>query len=101
MDSAGYREEVANQSTSYNELYDRVYAVHHDLRRWLWEMSDQAIRAWYNELGEKRCEEAIPLAEVLWALVLTKNRLDDYLGACALADSAGTLSAARIRSADR
>lgn len=73
---------------SYTELYDRVYAVYHDLGRWLWETSDQVIQAWYNELGAKRYDEAIPLAEVLWALILTKNRLNDYLGAYAFADSA-------------
>lgn len=71
----------------YDELYQRAYAVYHDLGRWLWEASEQTIQAWYRELGEKRCEEAIPLAEVLWALILTKNRLRDYLGAYALADS--------------
>jgi hypothetical protein len=73
---------------SYDELHDRAYAVYHDLGRWLWEKSDQAIQAWYNELGDKRCGEGIPLAEVLWALVLTKNRLIDYLRQWGLADSA-------------
>jgi hypothetical protein len=76
------------QKLPYDDLYQRVHTVYHDLGRWLWDTSDQAIQAWYRELGEKRCDEAIPLAEVLWALVLTKNRLGDYLGACALADSA-------------
>jgi hypothetical protein len=73
---------------SYGELHDRAYAVYHDLGRWLWEKSDRAIQAWYKGLGEKRCSEGIPLAEVVWALVLTKNRLMDYLGKWGLADSA-------------
>ncbi len=73
---------------SHDELHDRAYAVYHDLGRWLWEKSDQAIQAWYNDLGEKRCSEGMPLAEVLWALVLTKNRLIDHLGQWGLADSA-------------
>jgi hypothetical protein len=73
---------------SYGELHDRAYAVYHDLGRWLWEKSDRAIQDWYNGLGEKRYSEGIPLAEVLWALVLTKNRLTDYLGKWGLADSA-------------
>lgn len=76
------------QKLSYNELHDRVYSVYHTLGHWLWETSDQAIQTRYNELGRKRCDEAIPLAEVLWALVLTKNLLNDYLRACAFADSA-------------
>lgn len=73
---------------SYTELYDRGYAVYHDLGRWLWEKSNQAVEGWYNELGAKRCEEGIPLSEVLWALVLTKDRLLEYLDACGLADTA-------------
>lgn len=73
---------------SYGELHDRAYTVYHDLGRWLWEKSDQAIQSWYNDLGEKRYSEGVPLAEVLWALILTKNRLMDYLGKWGLADSA-------------
>jgi hypothetical protein len=73
---------------SYPELYNRVYEVYHNLGRWLWEKSNDAIRAWYNELGEKRCEEGIPLGEVLWALIFTKDRLLEYLDGCGLVDSA-------------
>lgn len=73
---------------AHSELYIRGYEVYHDLGRWLWEKSNQAVQAWYNDLGEKRCEEGIPLAEVLWALVLTKDHLFEYLGTCGLVDSA-------------
>jgi hypothetical protein len=73
---------------SYGELYSRAYEVHHNFGRWLWEKSNEAIQARYNELGKKRCDEGIPLSEVLWALVLTKDRLIDYLSARGLADSA-------------
>jgi hypothetical protein len=70
------------------EIYDRCYEVYRNLGRWLWEKSEEAIQARFNELGESRCQEGIPLAEVLWALVLTKDRLLEYVGACSLADSA-------------
>jgi hypothetical protein len=73
---------------SYREIYNRCYEVYHNLGRWLWEKSDQAVQTRFNELGERRCEQGIPLAEVLWALVLTKDRLLEYLGACGLVDSA-------------
>jgi hypothetical protein len=73
---------------SHDELYRRVYAVYHDLGSWLGEKTDHAIQAWYNELGGKRFREGVPLAEVLWALVLTKYHLRDYIGASGLADSA-------------
>ncbi len=70
------------------DMYNRCYEVYHNLGRWLWEKSDQAVQARFNELGESRCEEDIPLADVLWALVLTKDRLLEYLGSYGLADSA-------------
>ena len=73
---------------SYSDLYNRAYEVYHDLAQWLWEKSDQAIQAWYNDLGRKRFHQGVPLGEVLWALVLTKYRLLDYLRAWGFADTA-------------
>jgi hypothetical protein len=70
------------------ELYERVYEVYHDLGRWLWEKSNSAIERWYGELGEVRCKEGVPLEHVIWALVLTKDHLIDYLDATSFADSA-------------
>lgn len=70
------------------EIYQRCYEIYHNLGLWLWEKSDVAIQAQYNELGERRFEEGIPLAQVLWAIVLTKERLLEYLGGCGLVDSA-------------
>jgi hypothetical protein len=72
----------------YREIYDRVYGVYHNLGRWLWEKSTPAIETWYNELGEERCKRGVPLGQVLWALVLTKDYLIGYLDACSFADSA-------------
>jgi hypothetical protein len=73
---------------SHRELYNRCYEIYRHLGLWLWEKSDHAIQAQYNELGERRFEEGIPLAQVLWALVLTKERLLEYLAGCGLVDSA-------------
>jgi len=70
------------------DLYNRCYEVYRNLGRWLWEKSEQAVQARFNELGKRRCQEGIPLADVLWALVLTKDRLLEYLDAYGLADSA-------------
>ena len=73
---------------AYRELYSRDYEVYRDFGRWLWDESSRAVQAWYTELGERRCEEGVPLAESLWALVLTKDYLLQYLDAWGLADSA-------------
>ncbi len=72
----------------HHEIYSRAYEVYHNLGRWLWEKSGDAVQHWYNGLGDERCREGIPLTEVLWALVLTKERLLEYVATCAFADSA-------------
>lgn len=72
----------------YNELYDRAYDVFHNLGQWLWEKSESAVRQSYNELGEKRWVEGVPLDQVLWAQVLTKHCLIGCLDLHGLADSA-------------
>jgi hypothetical protein len=73
---------------SYHDLYERVYDVYHDFGRWLLEKTDRAVKLRFYDLGERRSRERIPLSEVLWALVLTKNHLRSYLSAWALSDSA-------------
>ena len=70
------------------ELHHRLFEVYHDLGRWLWENTDQAIQARYDELGKERFREGIPLAEVLWGLVLTKEHLRECIGIFMSADSA-------------
>jgi hypothetical protein len=73
---------------SHREVYNRCYEIYHNLGLWLWEESDHAIHARYSELGARRFEEGIPLAQVLWALIFMKERLLEHLGDCAMVDSA-------------
>jgi hypothetical protein len=73
---------------SADELHQRLYEVYHDLDRWLLKNADQAIQARYDELGMQRFKEGIPLPEVLWALVLTKDHLREWIGASISVDSA-------------
>jgi len=72
----------------YKELAYRVNEVYEHLGRWITDNTDPVPRLWYNELGEKRFNEGIPLDEVVWALILTKYQLMSYLDACEMTDSA-------------
>lgn len=72
----------------YGELSYQVNEIYQNLSRWLCEKTDPVIRSWYNDLGEKRCREGVPVQELLWALVITKHLLRDYLETYALTDSA-------------
>jgi len=71
-----------------HEVHDRVYKVYRNLGHWLGNKADEPIEAAYTELGKKRCAEGIPLSEVVWALVLAKYHLRDYINSSGLVDSA-------------
>jgi hypothetical protein len=73
---------------SHRDLHERVYDVYRDFGQWLLEKTDRAVKLRYYDLGERRSRERIPLSEVLWALVLTKDYLRAYLSTWALSDSA-------------
>ena len=63
----------------YGELTYQVNEIYQNLSGWLCDKTDPVIRSWYNELGEKRCREGVPVQELLWALMITKHLLMDYL----------------------
>jgi hypothetical protein len=73
---------------SYEDLYARIFDVYRDLGHWLLDKTDTAIRSRFTDLGERRFKEGVPLSEVLWALVTTKEYLRAYVSAWAFADSA-------------
>ncbi len=70
------------------ELHHRAYEVYRNLGRWLGHKTDETVEIFYSELGKKRCAEGIPLSEVIYALILTKYHLRDYIRSAGLVDSA-------------
>ena len=69
-------------------FYSRVYEVYRDLGNWLGAKTDAKLEAWYRALGRRRCAEGVDLSEVIYALILTKNHLEDYVRTSGLVDSA-------------
>ena len=78
----------AYNALSRSNLHRRIVEVYRNLDRWLVNESDDAIAAAYTELGKIRFAEDIPLSEVVYALILTKSHLRDYIRTSALLDSA-------------
>jgi hypothetical protein len=70
------------------KLHDRIFEVYRNLDRWLVDESDASIETAYTELGKIRFAEDVPLSEVVYALILTKNHLRDYISTSAMLDSA-------------
>lgn len=81
----------AFQSLPSNELQQRIFEVYHNLGRWLVHEKEETIESAYRELGKIRFAQDIPLGEAVYALILTKNHLADYIRSSALLESAVAL----------
>ena len=73
---------------SRGAIHDRAYNVYKDLGLWLNSKAEEDIEASYTALGKEREAEGIPISEVVYALILTKYHLRDYIRAAGLVDSA-------------
>jgi hypothetical protein len=67
------------------EIQNRAYTVYKNLGTWMEGQPPERIRGYYEELGRERLEEGVPLHELIYALILTKNHLLDYVRSCGLA----------------
>ena len=70
------------------ELHNRAYDVYHNLSKWVARGSESEIATIYTDLGKRRYHEGIPLSEVIFALILTKDHLLEYIKTSGLSDSA-------------
>ena len=62
-----------------DELGARARLVYANLGKWLEEASEKLVEEEYFRLGKQRCEERIPLSEVIWALLLTRRNLWQFI----------------------
>jgi len=62
-----------------SELRDRSYEIYHNLSEWLLHKKQNEIERRYEEIGARRALQDVPLADVCWAIVLTKEHLWDFL----------------------
>ena len=87
-------EEIANrlikdiQTNVYTETYHemgqeelrhRILDVYRNLESWLTRKTDDEVRRKFMELGAARFEEHIPLSQIVYALMLTRIHLVQYL----------------------
>ncbi len=69
-------------------IHRRMYEVYHNLGEWLGRENDEFIEAHYTRLAKVRSADGIPLSEVIYALILTKNHLLEYIRSSGLVSSA-------------
>ncbi len=70
------------------EIHDRVYTVYKELGAWMGGKPDEEIRGHYEALGVRRFEEGTPLHELIYAVLLTKYHLLDFVRTRGLAGTA-------------
>lgn len=87
-DLAANAQTPAYHRIAHDELHRRVYDVYHNLGKWLGHGTEGPIETTYAGLGQTRCREGIPLAEVVYALQIIKHHLRDYIRSAGLVESA-------------
>jgi hypothetical protein len=63
----------------HDELRDRVHEIYQHLAEWLLGKGAMDVEARYLAIGAKRAHQGVPLSELIWAIILTKKNLWDFL----------------------
>jgi hypothetical protein len=61
------------------DLQQRVYEIYRHLGNWLLGKSEFDIEQRYEEIGTRRVHQRVPISELIWAIILTKENLWEYL----------------------
>jgi hypothetical protein len=91
--AAGLLEKVRNCPVLMNyrnvpaeDLEGRVYEIYSHLGDWLVSKNEHDIELRYREIGARRAVQRVPLSELIWAIVLTKENLWEFLDKEAVMD---------------
>jgi len=71
-----------------HELRERVHEIYRHLGEWLLGKNELDIEHRYREIGARRAHQAVPLSEVVQAIVLTKENLWEFLKSESVIDRA-------------
>ncbi len=69
----------AYSNVPLDELKERVRDIYLHLGEWLLGKSDTDIERRYTLIGVRRAQQGVPLSQVIWAIVLTKDNLWDFI----------------------
>ena len=62
-----------------SELHERCHEVYRHLSEWLLTKTEVDIQTLYSSVGARRAAQRVPLSDLVWALMLTKENLFDFL----------------------
>ena len=61
------------------DLKDRVFDIYRHLGEWLLGKGGFDIELRYEEIGTKRVHQGVPISELIWVIILTKENLWEFL----------------------
>ena len=61
------------------ELKQRVYEIYRHLGEWLLDKSEAEVERRYMEIGLRRALQDVPLSQLIWAIILTKDNLWEFI----------------------
>jgi hypothetical protein len=61
------------------DLKDRVGEIYSHLGQWLLGKSSFDIENRYEEIGARRVHQGVPVSELIWVIILTKENLWEFL----------------------
>jgi hypothetical protein len=67
------------QNVPAEDLKERVYEIYRHLGEWLIGKDESHLEQRYLEIGARRASQRVPLSELIWVIVLTKENLWDFI----------------------
>ncbi|MGA7293438.1 MAG: hypothetical protein WBW53_01970 [Terriglobales bacterium] len=61
------------------ELKERVYEIYRHLGEWLIGKDESYLEQRYLQIGARRASQRVPMSEVIWVIVLTKENLWEFV----------------------
>ncbi len=68
------------------ELRLRVHEIYRHLGEWLLGKSEADIESRYMQIGARRAQQEVPLSQVFWTIILTKENLFEFMKQESIAD---------------
>jgi hypothetical protein len=62
-----------------DELQETVYEIYRHLGEWLMGKDEPQLEQRYLQIGSRRAGQHVPLSELIWVIVLTKENLWDFV----------------------
>ncbi len=67
------------QNVPPEELQERVCEIYRQLGEWLMGKDELQLEQRYLQIGARRADQRVPMSEVIWVIVLTKDNLWEFI----------------------